>query len=86
MNYRAWHVGMKLVCVNNDGQHQHLRLDAVYTIAAIGKAFGRLYVGLVEVPGAGPFNWYAYRFRPVQPRKTDISVFTAMLSPQKVSA
>lgn len=86
MKYRDWHVGMKLVCVNNARQEAHLRLNRIYTIAAIGTAFGRLYVGLVEVPGSGPINWYAHRFRPAQPRKTDISIFTAMLGRQKVPA
>jgi hypothetical protein len=30
--------------------------------------------------------WGASRFRPVQTRKTDISIFTAMLKPSKVTA
>jgi len=60
----------------------------VYTIDQIGPRDGRIVIRLVEldnprvkVPGykKGPPVFAARRFRPVQTRKTDISIFTAML-------
>lgn len=53
MSYLDWHVGLKVVCVDN------------------------------EEPEGG---WFPWRFRPVQQRKTDISIFTAMLTKTKVPA
>ena len=38
------------------------------------------------VNGIAEASFFCRRFRPVQTRKTDISIFTAMLSPQKVEA
>ena len=84
MSYRDWHVGMKVVCVDASGWEHRLQQGAVYTLSAIGSAFGGLYIGLVETPSeTGPLHWYARRFRPVQPRKTDISIFEAMLTGAK---
>lgn len=58
---------------------------AVYTIRKIGVVYGDLCVWLDEITrpehvfwgGEAPYD--ARRFRPVVERKTDISVFTAML-------
>lgn len=80
-SYLNWHVGMKVVCVDASGASQ-LEKNRVYEIQAMQVAFGSVYIGLVGVKngnyscGAG---WLARRFRPVQIRKTDISIFTAML-------
>jgi hypothetical protein len=88
MTYRDWHVGMKVVCVDNSTWEHRLKLNGVYTIAAIDTAHfdDRLYIGLVETPSKNILQWLASRFRPVQPRKTDISVFTRMLNKDKVPA
>ncbi len=85
MSYRNWHVGMKVVCVDDsDGQcHRNsgsLKRGEVYTISRIeADAFPELAVQVSELP----YRWYEFvrasRFRPVQPRKTDISIFTDML-------
>ncbi|RWB85945.1 MAG: hypothetical protein EOQ52_20570 [Mesorhizobium sp.] len=85
MSFRDWHVGMKVVCVNNRGARRFLCRNTTYTIAALGNGLdeigrGTIYVALAEVPMPGPLNWRAERFRPVAPRKTDISIFTAMLT------
>lgn len=92
-SYRDWHVGMKVVCVNSSGRmpsgHQ-LEERRVYTVTAIdaGLFFEQqtervlITVG-VRLQGLGD-NWFqARRFRPVQPRKTDIGIFTAMLNSAK---
>lgn len=89
MDYRSWHVGMKVVCVDDsDGlvrkNAARLKLGQIYTISRIeGRAFPEVAVQVAELN----YNWYEFvrasRFRPVQPRKTDISIFTAMLHSTK---
>lgn len=85
-------VGQKVVCV--DASHwksrrtdadQKLVLSAVYTIQAIeGTHFEFPSVKIEELY---PDKWMrANRFRPIVERKTDISIFTAMLTPTKVRA
>jgi hypothetical protein len=70
-------------------------IHGVYTIRDVLLAFSCQYVRLVEVSNprdnwipigyAEPCFWHAL-FRPVVERKTDISIFTAMLKPSKVQA
>jgi hypothetical protein len=85
MSYRDWYVGMKVVCVDNSEQEENLAVGRVYTIAAITVGFlGKVYVALAEFPET--CLWWPKRFRPVEPRKTDISIFTAMLTTPKVPA
>lgn len=80
----TFHVGQKVVCVEGTSGHHVLVLGQVYTIARIGM-FGRaLHVDVVECSTDIRLGWRAARFRPVVERKTDISVFTAMLKPSKV--
>lgn len=101
MSYLDWHVGMKVVCVeefeHNGTEHLPL-VGAIYTLRGLrrSKYTDRLYVQLVEVVNvprqyAGEFGepWFSVEgFRPVQTKKTDISVFQAMLTgnKQKVEA
>lgn len=80
-------VGQKVVCVDTGGCTEFrkpLVVGAVYTISAVGVGFtGHVYVGLEETEGSGPLHWRAYRFRPVIDRKTNISIFTDMLTDTK---
>lgn len=91
----AFTVGMKVALVREtsmrsiDGTRDP-SLNEVCTVAAvIDTPFG-LNIDLVEYPR--PENNFAYRgwraelFRPVTERKTDISVFKAMLKPTEVNA
>lgn len=94
-------VGQKVVCVDARDTNSHglpeIVEGGVYTIRWVGVDDYKLCVRLVEVPRnalAPPFttppeflDWpfYASRFRPVVERKTDISIFTAMLTPSPVS-
>lgn len=63
----------------------------VYTIRSIDVCKGVVFIRLVELVNPiaqyveGPMEpwWPAKGFRPVEPRKTDISVFTAMLTGAK---
>jgi len=97
MSYRDWHVGMKVVCVDDSNRtYEHMgftyvKKGSVYTIREMYMTT-RLAILVEEVvnrpaavrghgirePGFG-----ACHFRPVQPRKTDISIFTAMLNNQR---
>lgn len=70
-----FHVGQKVVCVN---PVDDLKLGEIYTITASHKEF----VGVDRSYFCG-LDFYAFRFRPIVKRKTDISQFKAMLNPQK---
>lgn len=86
-NYTSWHVGMKVVCVDNGGAGSLLAVGEVYTIRSLEPRFVTLAEDSTwsEINGADS-GWYYSRFRPVQTRQTDISVFTAMLSPKPAKA
>lgn len=94
-DYTHWHVGMKVVCVNDGGglpEFHGLTNGVVYTIREIGVApswhvdSGTPVIKLVEirrpVPRSEPeeIGYRITRFRKVQPRKTDISIFTRFLN------
>ena len=101
MDYRSWHVGMKVVFVGVPGDAEPkikpcvLIDDRVYTISDMHwvNPGDRLVIASGEVVEAeseglyirvGTPVWYLARaFRPVQHRKTDISIFTAMLTGAK---
>lgn len=94
MSYRDWHVGMKVVCIADSyrpwsapaaGEVPNLpRKGQVYTIRSFHKS-GNLW--LVEIrnkrrvwrTGRHEYAFHPSRFRPVQPRKTDISLFHEIL-------
>lgn len=90
-------VNQKVVCVDasagrSSGLPSPLRLNAIYTIKEIGTLpdlSGDVGVRLYEVDpptDARPlFGFRLSRFRPLVERKTDISVFTAMLNPSPVT-
>lgn len=105
MDYRQWHVGMKVVCVDDgctflrDGSRTKSGLSKgrIYTIEWIGTERRRSYHGgnversvVIRLSGvrhpdttcsSGSFG--AIRFRPVEPRTTNISIFQAMLTPKR---
>lgn len=95
-SYTDWHVGMKVVCVDaSPSQVPHqLEERKIYVLQQIQhSAFVDCRLGRsgvidavgVKVAGAGlrDRDWFgANRFRPVQTRQTDISIFQAMLSPK----
>ena len=93
MIYRDWHVGMKVVCVKR-GEWSGGSLaecvpayGEVYTVRTMEDTPEGLFLRLHELSnpecfGTEPQFW-AVRFRPVETRKTDISIFTSMLSPER---
>ena len=97
----TFRVGQKVVCVDagstgkytpwrhSDDVHG-LTEGVVYTIRAVGSFRGlRDNVWLAEIHrplcAGREYPYAAARFRPVVERKTDISVFTAMLNPSQVT-
>jgi hypothetical protein len=93
------HVGQKVVCVD-DSLSELRDVDEIlptkgkiYTIRAIVRrsSLGFHLVEITNEPyryrdGFGELSFKASRFRPVVERKTDISIFTAMLTPAKADA
>lgn len=94
-NYTSWHVGMKVVYIgpSTDQEPPNPVISAVYTVSWIGVASdgtADILIDLVELPNPDSPKFMrgydASYFRPVQTRKTDISCFTAMLSPKPAKA
>jgi hypothetical protein len=91
MNFR---VGQKVVCVDDasrsfriiDPNFQRASLGCIYTVSAsqVDPWSGVAALMLAELPthsASGIETWHqAKRFRPLVERKTDISVFTKMLT------
>ena len=71
----TFHIGQRVICIEGC-LGWNLATSGIYTITGIEYP----YVGVAEaIPGPSPCGWYATRFRPIQERKTDISLFTKML-------
>lgn len=95
MSYLNWHVGMKVVCVKKGAWspstpgESHPVYGGVYTIRTIECPDGDVFLRFAEIinPKArrdiygsqSESQYWATRFRPLFTRKTDISIFTAML-------
>lgn len=93
----AFYVGQKVVCVDASPCRHRLRHSlthgAIYVIAGFDTedpSITNLHLEGDEVvfqPGwDAPVGWSPDRFRPVVERKTDISIFKAMLNPAKKAA
>lgn len=92
---RDWTVGMEVVCIVEGEQrkwwaHNDAARDVeppqpnkIYRISDIelDEDDGRIYIGLAEY--APDVGFDARGFRPVEKRRTDISIFTAMLTGAK---
>jgi hypothetical protein len=76
--------GQQVVCVDDsngpigNGYNAGLRKGSIYTITEIESISGELYFYLAEISRGG---WKHIRFRPIQKKETDISVFKALLNP-----
>lgn len=92
MSYADWKVGDRVVCVDASNmdfrQGEELpKQGSVYTIREIRDLGRGVAVRLNEIvnppkvyrPGVMECGFFARRFRKVQPRKTDIAIFKAML-------
>jgi hypothetical protein len=94
----TFHVGQKVVCISNTraggyGWEILPDIGAVYTIRSIEYRDRGGWLRLVEIVnrsalymgyGYSEGQFHASNFRPAVTRKTDISIFTKMLIPDKV--
>lgn len=89
MSYRDWHVGMKVVCIDDElcptiERGRIYTLTSIFPANGLPDALGRVcnYACTLEeadaVHGLGAFN--AGRFRPIETRATDISIFKCLLT------
>lgn len=81
----SFRVGQEVVCVDDSGTIM-VRKGAIYIVADVYMPYLRLegvYDGVT--PPTVKQGMRATRFRPVVERKTDISVFTEMLTSKKAS-
>lgn len=94
-----FHEGQKVVCVDERPcaccdipTPCAVRKGIIYTVASCLPSLGLLSdwaVTVVEVPTSahrGHAGFRAERFRPIEEKKTDISVFTEMLKSEKQDA
>jgi len=82
----TFRVGQKVVCVDASNTGGKLSENEIYTVAVVDTApISRSQTLWPAELGPRPRDggWYARRFRPIVERKTDISIFTAMLNPSK---
>ena len=90
----AFYVGQKVVCVDDRrGEADHSEITPVkcqiYTVRDVVEWRGQFGLRVHEIlnpvdPWLGEERaFYASRFRPVVERKTDISIFKAMLNPSR---
>lgn len=86
----AFYVGQKVVCVDDSkwsygGPWDYPRKGSVYTVDGSAKHWsgghGILIREIKNVYCGKPQPFLASRFRPVVEKKTDISIFTALLNP-----
>lgn len=92
----SFHVGQKVVCVDaapDAGKRwvssEQPVVGAIYTVSAAeftSPINGRRCIGIAELSAPRSGGHRTSRFRPIVERKTDISIFTAMLKPQQVDA
>ena len=85
----AFYRGQKVRCVDDRGQQYFLQKGRIYIVEGdsfVGVA-GKTYVCVAGVRNSyGVAGFYASRFRPLVEKKTDISIFTALLKPKLVDA
>lgn len=78
----AFHVGQKVVCVDDEPRFpwptSRVKRGKVYTVTHIFSDW--LSVEVAEAEAWGKTGFWRDRFRPIVETKTDISIFTAMLT------
>ena len=79
----TFRVNQKVVCVDAHGSFGKLRDGQIYTVSDMGMFIGFYLIDLAEVETEVPHAWFPRRFRPLVESKTDISIFTKMLTDVK---
>lgn len=96
----SFHVGQQVVCVNASGLEKHFyprtRLPVertIYTVRELLAIKDKPLLRLIEIVNheydfeSGVFEpaFHVSRFRPVVEKKTDISIFTALLNSKRIT-
>lgn len=95
-----WHVGQKVVCVNDTWNVARLiglgeskpvagRVYTIRKILVVSDGVGFLLDEIVNVPrlyteGIFEHGFFAFRFRPVTTKSTDISIFRRLVEPSEL--
>jgi len=87
----SFHVGQKVECIYKFRRQTYNgvappKVGQIYTVVDVTQGATQPGLVLAEIYHHNPLGWAARRFRPIIERKTDISIFTAMLNPSKVEA
>lgn len=80
----AFYVGQKVCCVDASPgltSGEVLTLGKIYTV----EGFSLVHPNEIFIDDRTGRSWLPSRFRPVVERKTDISIFKAMLNPSEQS-
>jgi len=78
----AFRVGQKVVCVDASGcASADLSEGTIYTVRQVQPPIDNATPRVLLFGSRETIGWYASRFRPLVERKTDISIFTRMLTP-----
>ncbi len=78
-----FNIGQRVLCVDDSGTAL-VKRGKIYTVHGIG-ASPKLGLAMLWLGGVPNGGMYARRFRPIVERKTDISIFTKMLTDNKES-
>lgn len=82
MSAHLFKAGDPVVCVNASGFEHKLTVGKVYIVHSTSPYWVRLTDPKTwGLGGQATAGWDLFRFRPVQKRATDISIFTALLNP-----
>ena len=88
----TFYVGQKVVRFSGTCQFRQIvapPIKEIITVSWVGLCCGEETIDILEYPSPASGTWrrgyYAKYFRPVTERKTDISIFTAMLTPNRQS-
>lgn len=84
-----FYVGQEVECVNNDAlegrrwnKAEQPKTGAVYTVGSMPYINIRGIIVIIINELTNPYGGYRVeRFRPIQKKQTDISIFTALLNP-----
>lgn len=83
----SFRVGQRVECIrayDNRGRDFVAKVGGKYTVAALTECCpGCVGLFFQEITNGYGIAWCSNNFRPIVDRKTDISVFTAMLTPNR---
>lgn len=81
----TFHVGQKVECIDASGRFwpNNLVRGRIYIVAEVGPHPNGPWCKVEGTDSGSECGFFQRRFRPIVDRSTDISIFTAMLTPNK---